>query len=191
MDIAWAFNGEPISAENADQFSITKGKRLSVLSIDAVAARHAGEYTCTASNKAGASSHTAALAVNGNTRACKYIHTHARSRLATILSPPGVEDKMSLLFIIPLQFPHHPLQAFSTHFHALSSTGDDEDASVYRVWLFIVHSFGDRGRSLSRCIKLTRSDNDAAKKYALIFRSRKLEGFFIFYYLYEKRARKV
>ncbi|XP_029175732.1 Down syndrome cell adhesion molecule-like protein Dscam2 isoform X18 [Nylanderia fulva] len=64
MDIAWAFNGEPISAENADQFSITKGKRLSVLSIDAVAARHAGEYTCTASNKAGASSHTAVLAVN-------------------------------------------------------------------------------------------------------------------------------
>ncbi|KAL6435031.1 hypothetical protein ACFW04_005260 [Cataglyphis niger] len=64
MDIAWAFNGEPISAESADQFSITKGKRLSVLSIDAVAARHVGEYTCTASNKAGASSHTAALAVN-------------------------------------------------------------------------------------------------------------------------------
>ncbi|XP_029665487.1 Down syndrome cell adhesion molecule-like protein Dscam2 isoform X1 [Formica exsecta] len=64
MDIAWAFNGEPISAESTDQFSITKGKRLSVLSIDAVAARHAGEYTCTASNKAGASSHTAALAVN-------------------------------------------------------------------------------------------------------------------------------
>ncbi|KAG5309252.1 DSCL protein, partial [Acromyrmex insinuator] len=64
MDIAWAFNGEPISVESTDQFSITKSKRLSVLSIDAVAARHAGEYTCTASNKAGASSHTAALAVN-------------------------------------------------------------------------------------------------------------------------------
>ncbi|XP_026825560.1 Down syndrome cell adhesion molecule-like protein Dscam2 isoform X4 [Ooceraea biroi] len=64
MDIAWAFNGEPISAEHTDQFSITKSKRLSVLSIDAVAARYAGEYTCTASNKAGASSHTAALAVN-------------------------------------------------------------------------------------------------------------------------------
>ncbi|XP_025152751.1 Down syndrome cell adhesion molecule-like protein Dscam2 isoform X3 [Harpegnathos saltator] len=64
MDIAWAFDGVPISAESTDQFSITKGKRLSVLSIDAVAARHAGEYTCTASNKAGASSHTAALAVN-------------------------------------------------------------------------------------------------------------------------------
>jgi len=78
MDIAWAFNGEPISVESTDQFSITKSKRLSVLSIDAVAARHAGEYTCTASNKAGASSHTAALAVNGNiARMCSRVSIYA------------------------------------------------------------------------------------------------------------------
>lgn len=66
MDITWAFNGSPIDSERSDQYTITKSKRLSVLAIDAVAARHAGEYTCTASNKAGASSHTAILAVNGN-----------------------------------------------------------------------------------------------------------------------------
>ncbi|XP_014598785.1 PREDICTED: Down syndrome cell adhesion molecule-like protein Dscam2 isoform X1 [Polistes canadensis] len=64
MDISWAFNGEPITDEYRDQFMITKSKRLSVLQIDAVAARHAGEFTCTVSNNAGASSHTAALAVN-------------------------------------------------------------------------------------------------------------------------------
>ncbi|XP_076374927.1 Down syndrome cell adhesion molecule 1 isoform X18 [Megalopta genalis] len=64
MDISWAFNGVPIDSESTDQYTITKSKRLSVLAIDAVAARHAGEYTCTASNKAGASSHAAALAVN-------------------------------------------------------------------------------------------------------------------------------
>ncbi|KAK2577361.1 hypothetical protein KPH14_003477 [Odynerus spinipes] len=64
MDISWAFNGEPITDKHRDQFTITKSKRLSVLQIDAVAARHAGEYTCTVSNKAGATSHTAALAVN-------------------------------------------------------------------------------------------------------------------------------
>ncbi|XP_043801764.1 Down syndrome cell adhesion molecule-like protein Dscam2 isoform X15 [Apis laboriosa] len=64
MDITWAFNGSPIDSERSDQYTITKSKRLSVLAIDAVAARHAGEYTCTASNKAGASSHTAVLAVN-------------------------------------------------------------------------------------------------------------------------------
>ena len=65
MDISWAFNGVSIDSERSDQYTITKSKRLSVLAIDAVAARHAGEYTCTASNKAGASSHTAVLAVNG------------------------------------------------------------------------------------------------------------------------------
>ncbi|XP_046813659.1 Down syndrome cell adhesion molecule-like protein Dscam2 isoform X7 [Vespa crabro] len=64
MDISWAFNGEPINDEHKDQFVITKSKRLSVLQIDAVAARHVGEYTCTVSNNAGASSHMAALAVN-------------------------------------------------------------------------------------------------------------------------------
>ncbi|XP_076476973.1 Down syndrome cell adhesion molecule 1 isoform X20 [Bombus vancouverensis nearcticus] len=64
MDISWAFNGVSIDPERTDQYTITKSKRLSVLAIDAVAARHAGEYTCTASNKAGASSHTAMLAVN-------------------------------------------------------------------------------------------------------------------------------
>ncbi|XP_026295728.1 Down syndrome cell adhesion molecule isoform X48 [Apis mellifera] len=64
MDISWAFDGTPIDPERSDQYTITKSKRLSVLAIDAVAARHAGEYTCTASNRAGASSHTAALAVN-------------------------------------------------------------------------------------------------------------------------------
>lgn len=68
MDITWALDGSPIDSERSDQYTITKSKRLSVLAIDAVAARHAGEYTCTASNKAGASSHTAALAVNGNER---------------------------------------------------------------------------------------------------------------------------
>lgn len=68
MDIIWALDGSPIDSERSDQYTITKSKRLSVLAIDAVAARHAGEYTCTASNKAGASSHTAALAVNGNER---------------------------------------------------------------------------------------------------------------------------
>lgn len=69
MDISWAFNGVPIDYESTDQYTITKSKRLSVLAIDAVAARHAGEYTCTASNKAGASSHMATLAVNGNSHA--------------------------------------------------------------------------------------------------------------------------
>lgn len=60
------------------------------------------------------------------------MHTYAISHLATILSPPGIEDKTSLLSIIPFNFLIH-VHIFSTFFPALSSTGDDEDASVYRL----------------------------------------------------------
>lgn len=86
MDISWAFNGEPINDEHRDQFVITKSKRLSVLQIDAVAARHAGEYTCTVSNNAGASSHMAALAVNGNARACTGMVMRVQCTLSLSLS---------------------------------------------------------------------------------------------------------
>lgn len=116
MDITWAFNGEPISVESTDQFSITKNKRLSVLSIDAVVARHAGEYTCTASNKAGASSHTAALAVNGNiARMCTRVYTRRHfgyySFAGRRQNPPFHHISFNLsftsahnLFNIPLRF---------------------------------------------------------------------------------------
>ncbi|XP_053593564.1 cell adhesion molecule Dscam2 isoform X30 [Microplitis demolitor] len=63
LDIAWAFNSEPLNQHRTD-ITITGGKRHSMLAIDSVAARHSGEYTCTASNKAGASSHSSVLAVN-------------------------------------------------------------------------------------------------------------------------------
>lgn len=67
MDIAWAFNGEIITPERSE-FTVTKSKRVSLITIDSVTAKHAGEYTCTASNRAGATSHSAHLAVNGNSQ---------------------------------------------------------------------------------------------------------------------------
>lgn len=63
--ISWAFNGEPIENDQTDVTIGSTNKKNSVLSVEAVAARHAGEYTCSASNKAGATSHSAALFVNG------------------------------------------------------------------------------------------------------------------------------
>jgi len=148
MDITWAFNGEPISAESTDQFSITKGKRLSVLSIDAVAARHAGEYTCTASNKAGASSHTAALAVNGNI-ARMYTRAYTRQRLdyssfverrqnrPSFSSSPSTSSLAHInLFNIPLRFVEY---------------GEyDEDASVCRLVLSRI--CGGHGNFASCCL---------------------------------------
>ncbi|KAL2740305.1 Down syndrome cell adhesion molecule-like protein Dscam2 [Vespula squamosa] len=65
LDISWAFNGTPIdTSRGSDVVVASTNKKNSVLTIESVAARHAGEYTCSASNRAGAASHTALLTVN-------------------------------------------------------------------------------------------------------------------------------
>lgn len=65
IDIQWSLNGKPISHDYPDITISSSSKRVRVLTIDAVAARHAGEYTCSASNAAGGTSYSASLAVNG------------------------------------------------------------------------------------------------------------------------------
>ncbi|XP_043581135.1 Down syndrome cell adhesion molecule-like protein Dscam2 isoform X26 [Bombus pyrosoma] len=65
IEVAWALNGEPITNKNHGDITIqSTGKRVSLMTIEAVSGRHAGEYTCTASNAAGATSYSAILAVN-------------------------------------------------------------------------------------------------------------------------------
>ncbi|XP_025152796.1 Down syndrome cell adhesion molecule-like protein Dscam2 isoform X46 [Harpegnathos saltator] len=64
IEIMWALNGEPIQPDRSDINILATTRKNSILSIESVAARHAGEYTCSASNKAGATSHSATLAVN-------------------------------------------------------------------------------------------------------------------------------
>jgi len=68
IEITWALNGEPIRPDRSDINILATTRKNSILSIESVAARHAGEYTCSASNKAGATSHSAILAVNGTSR---------------------------------------------------------------------------------------------------------------------------
>ena len=64
--IHWTLNNESITPLNHPDIAITRsGKMISLLSIDSVAAHHAGEYTCVASNKAGNSKRSALLVVNG------------------------------------------------------------------------------------------------------------------------------
>ena len=65
MEIIWLFNGESIGLQNPDVEITWINKHMSAISIESVAARHAGEYTCVARNKAGNVSHSAILAVNG------------------------------------------------------------------------------------------------------------------------------
>ncbi|XP_018351237.1 PREDICTED: Down syndrome cell adhesion molecule-like protein Dscam2 [Trachymyrmex septentrionalis] len=64
IEITWALNGEPIRPDRSDINILATTRKNSILSIESVAARHAGEYTCSASNKAGATSYSATLTVN-------------------------------------------------------------------------------------------------------------------------------
>ncbi|XP_044595814.1 Down syndrome cell adhesion molecule-like protein Dscam2 isoform X7 [Cotesia glomerata] len=64
ITIEWSLNSEPIAQNYPDITISSSSKRVSVLTIDAVSANHAGEYTCSASNVAGGTSYSASLAVN-------------------------------------------------------------------------------------------------------------------------------
>lgn len=64
VDISWLFNDYPMNSYSG--ISIIKGsKKNSILTIESVGGRHAGNYTCTARNAANAVSHSAELIVNG------------------------------------------------------------------------------------------------------------------------------
>ncbi|XP_076672509.1 Down syndrome cell adhesion molecule 1 isoform X14 [Andrena cerasifolii] len=63
VKLTWTFDDTPIDSSTPD-VNIVIDKRVSFLSIDSVAARHAGRYKCIATNAAGSHSHTALLSVN-------------------------------------------------------------------------------------------------------------------------------
>ena len=64
IDFRWAFHGRELSSQMG--ISILRvNSRVSLLSIDSIAAGHTGNYTCTAQNSAGSVSHTATLLVQG------------------------------------------------------------------------------------------------------------------------------
>ncbi|XP_012526071.2 Down syndrome cell adhesion molecule-like protein Dscam2 isoform X24 [Monomorium pharaonis] len=64
VKIVWTFNDKPISLHDSDITITNINKHMSALSIESVAARHAGEYTCIATNRAGNVSHSTTLVVN-------------------------------------------------------------------------------------------------------------------------------
>ena len=65
MEINWMFQSQSIDENREDLIISNLGKRGKQLSIEAVKAAHAGEYTCVASNLAGSTSRSAILEVNG------------------------------------------------------------------------------------------------------------------------------
>lgn len=62
--VEWRLNGSPLESYLEIQTE-KRGKRINNLVIDLVSAKHAGNYTCLASNAAGVAEHTSELVVNG------------------------------------------------------------------------------------------------------------------------------
>lgn len=66
LNILWTFNKQPLINEDNEDIIISKlGRRSSVLTIESVNAKNAGNYTCQGSNKAGKASFTTQLRVIG------------------------------------------------------------------------------------------------------------------------------
>lgn len=64
FEITWRKDGFKLDT-NDGVFITRSGQRTSVLTIDSVRSRHAGNFTCFVENNAGRVEHTAALIVNG------------------------------------------------------------------------------------------------------------------------------
>lgn len=64
LNIFWTLNGQAI--QNINGITLLNSKRSSQLNIENVNFEHAGEYKCTVKNKAGESSYSTVLNVNGS-----------------------------------------------------------------------------------------------------------------------------
>lgn len=71
LKIWWTFKEDgietfPYNLSSNDGIVITQNnQKVSMLSIESVKARHRGNYTCSASNRAGISTYSSSLAING------------------------------------------------------------------------------------------------------------------------------
>lgn len=65
LNIRWSYPGEEMGGSSG-VLAKKVADRVSMLMISIIAARHAGEYVCTAENAAGTASHSTVLTVNGS-----------------------------------------------------------------------------------------------------------------------------
>lgn len=64
LDISWSFQGKPVTRRMGVK-TTSLGDRVSVLDIPNAMGANSGNYTCTATNRAGTTSHTALFEVIG------------------------------------------------------------------------------------------------------------------------------
>lgn len=74
VNVEWTLNGSPLTMD-LEILTTKQGKRINILTIESVAAKHAGNYTCVARNFAGTSEHSSVLIVNGS---CLWDHNFSR-----------------------------------------------------------------------------------------------------------------
>lgn len=109
IDIIWSFNGRVIDIangafdehnyDNPDIVISRSSKRASQLTIESVAARHAGEYSCTASNTAGSATHSSILSVNGmpvqfESMTVGWLVGHTKYRAMLLLALCGTQERL-------------------------------------------------------------------------------------------------
>ena len=102
MEIRWSKDG--VELKSGDGVQVNKlSSRLSSLGIEPVGERHSGQYTCTASNKAGSESQTAQLDVLGRaTSSCR--HDCCSCALCIASRPLS----STCIFLHSLSFPSQP-----------------------------------------------------------------------------------
>lgn len=64
INVRWTLNGGDIESWH-EILTETRGKRIHVLMIESLKAKHAGNYSCIANSIAGTAEHTSELIVNG------------------------------------------------------------------------------------------------------------------------------
>ena len=95
IEINWMFNENRLKSN--DGILIYKsGQRISMLSIESVQPRHAGNYTCIARNEAGETRHTSELIVIGTSKTKKFLIIYGLSISLNILF--GVYSILILFF---------------------------------------------------------------------------------------------
>lgn len=83
LNVTWSFQGSPV-ARRMGLATTMLSDRVSVLDIPTAMGSNSGNYTCTASNRAGVASHTAVLNVIGTN-----IYPTTHSNEACFLSSPS------------------------------------------------------------------------------------------------------